>query len=266
MRTIKRWLRYQYAEYRISKRRNIIQSQLVEILGGKIRFQLSGNRGQDSIYIIHCNDVPKAMLRLVNSHRKEKEMDMAMPYVPLSANERLSREWNAYQSGAEKELTPHNLWRCEDAILCEYLPFDNLHNKLLKIPADFWQLIILASQRLGELHGTGITHMDASLANILTDRSSKNLVFVDFEYGPKEGLDIWQQQAYDYLRLLESSIKFMPPSINTEHRAWLELLFTITNKETKKADLAPLLPALTRLQADSCLWLAVQQVFSGARI
>ncbi len=266
MRAIKRWLRYQYAEFRISGRRNFIRNQLVEVLGGKIRFQLSGNRGQDSIYIIHCNNLPKAMLRLINPQRREKEMDMVMPYIPLPGDERLSREWDAYQSGAEKGLTPCPLWRCEDAILCEYLPYNNLHNKLLTNPANFWQLIILASQRLGDLHDTGITHMDASLANILADKSLNNLVFVDFEFGPNEGLDIWQQQAYDYLRLLESSIKFMPSNVNTEHKAWLELLFTLTNKETKKADLDPLLPALTRLQSDSCLWLAVQQIFSAARI
>ena len=264
MRAIKRWLRYQYAEFRISGRCNIIRNQLVEVLGGNIRFQLSGNRGQDSIYIVHCNNLPKAMLRLVNPHRREKEIDMVMPYIPLPVDERLSREWNAYQSGAEKELTPCPLWRCEDAILCEYLPYDNLHNELLKNPDNFWQLIILASQRLSELHKTGITHMDASLANILSDSSKKHLVFIDFEYGPNMSVNIGQQRAYDYLRLLESSIKFIPPGRNVEHKVWRELLISLTDQETKQAELLPLLPALYRLRADSCLWSAVQQIFFTA--
>ncbi|RKZ49217.1 MAG: hypothetical protein DRQ48_01300 [Gammaproteobacteria bacterium] len=266
MRALKRWVRYQYAEHKITQRRNSIRDQLVEVLGEKISFHLSGNRGQDSIYIIHCDNVPKAVLRLVNPYRKAKETDTAMPYMPLAANERLSREWDAYQRGAEKGLTPRVLWRCDDAILCEYLPYDNLHNKLLKHPDDFWKFIILASQRLGELHDVGITHMDASLANILTNNSLNHLLFVDFEYGPNKGLDIWQQRAYDYLRLLESSIKFMPLNKNTENKAWLELLLKLTDHETKQADLIPLLPALTRLRANSCLWLAVQQIFAAARI
>ena len=266
MRAIKRWLRYQYAEHRISERRNIIRNQLVEVLGGKIRFQLGGNRGQDSIYIIHCDDVPKAMLRLVNPYRKDKETDVDMPYIPLPAVERLSREWQAYQTGMDKGLTPHPLWRCDDAILCEYLPYGSLHDELLLHPDAFWRLILLASQRLNDLHSSGVTHMDASLANILTDNSFGHLVFVDFEFGPNKGLYIWQQRAYDYLRLLESSIKFMPASESIGHEAWLELLLTLIDQETKQADIQPLLPALTRLKKNSCLWLAVQQIFPAAKL
>jgi len=264
MRVIKRWIRYQYAEHRIADRRNAIGNQLADVLGGQIRFQHSGNRGQDSIYVIHCDDVPKAMLRLVNPHRRKKEMDMTMPYIPLPSADRLLREWQAYEVGAIRGLTPRTLWKCDDAILCDYLPYDSLHNELLKNPDNFWQLILLASQRLSELHKTGITHMDASLANILSDSSKKHLVFIDFEYGPNMSVNIGQQRAYDYLRLLESSIKFIPPGRNVEHKVWRELLISLTDQETKQAELLPLLPALYRLRADSCLWSAVQQIFFTA--
>ena len=235
-------------------------------MGGNVRFQRSGNRGQDSIYIVLCDDIPRAVLRLVNPYRRAKDMDMDMPYIPLPAIERLSREWQAYQTGMEKDLTPCPLWRCDDAILCKYLPYGSLHDELLLHPDAFWRLILLASQRLNELHSSGITHMDASLANILTDNSLNHMVFVDFEFGANEKLNIGQQRAYDYLRLLESSIKFMPANKNNEHNAWLELLLALTDQETKQAEIQPLLPALTRLKKDSCLWLAVQQIFPAAKL
>lgn len=266
MRAIRRWIRYQYAEHRIAERRNIIRSQLADVLEGQIQFQLSGNRGQDSIYIVYCDDVPKAVLRLANPHRKEKKMDMAMPYIPLPAAKRLLQEWHAYEQGADKGLTPHPLWRCNDAIVCKFLPYSRLHSELLESPNNFWQLIVLASQRLSELHKIGLVHMDASLANILTDPSKDHLVFVDFEYGPNMILNTGQQRAYDYLRLLESSMKYIPPGKNTEHEVWLDLLASLLDQETKQADLLPLLPALPRLQADSCLWLAVQLIFPAAKL
>ena len=62
-------------------------------------------------------------------------------------------------------------------------------------------VIVLASQRLSELHKTGITHMYASLANILSEPSKEHLLGVDFEYDPNMSVNTGQQRAYDYLRL-----------------------------------------------------------------
>ena len=53
--------------------------------------------------------------------------------------------------------------------------------------------------------------------------------------------------AYDHLRLLESSLKFMPAGEQTRIDTWLDSLDAVLPQEVRGVDVAPLAPALTRV-------------------
>jgi serine/threonine protein kinase len=261
MRSLKRWFRLNYAEYRIRDRQNEISAELSALAGNKVYFERSGSRGQDSIYIVRSKRQKIGVLRLYNPWRKKKTIEPSMPYILLPPVSRLLREWNAYQLGSAHGLTPTPVWRCHDAILCDYIPWRTLHYRLLANAEEFWLLVIQASLRLGKLHKLGLTHMDASLANILADDELINIKFIDFEFAPSGRLSVDQQQVYDYLRLLESSLKFMPPGCNKKTEDWITLLIKVMSGFTDTVDIRPLLPALPRLVADPYIWPLVQNLF-----
>lgn len=263
MRIIKRWFRNKYADYRIGKRLEIIRKELSKQLDGKIDLVKSGSRGQDSIYFVLVDHRKKAVLRLVNPFRKNKQVDKRMPYQLPPPEIRLQREWENYQAGFAAGLTPKPLWHCEDALLCEYVPLQKMHDRLLLNPDEFWHLVTRATYGLSKLHACGLIHMDASLANILADDDLEKFIFIDFEFFPNITLARQQQIAYDYLRLLESSYKFMPAYLNSGYNVWLECLIANSALDFKSTDLSPLLPALERLRSDQDLWPAIQKLFTG---
>ena len=137
-----------------------------------------------------------------------------------------------------------------------------MHDRLMSNPDEFWHLVTRATYGLSKLHACGLIHMDASLANILSDDDLEKFIFVDFEFLPNTALARQQQIAYDYLRLLESSYKFMPAHLNTGYNEWLECLITNSPLDFKSTDLSPLLPALDRLLSDPVLWPVIQKLFT----
>jgi len=261
MRSLKRRFRLNYAEYRIRDRLNEIGAELSALAGNKVYFERSGSRGQDSIYIVHSKRQKTGVLRLYNPWRKKKTIEPSMPYILLPPASRLLREWNAYQLGYPHGLTPKPVWHSHDATLCDYIPLHTMHSRLLANPEEFWRLVIQASLRLSQLHKLGLIHMDASLANILAEEKLINMIFIDFEFAPAEHLSVDQQRAYDYLRLLESSLKFIPPGSNKNNEDWVTLLNKTIAGFTNNVDIRPLLPALPRLIADPYIWPAVQALF-----
>ncbi len=261
MRAVKRWLKRTYAEFRIAPRRAEIATSLGEHLGRRVVFRPAGARGQDSVYLVSDRQATLGVLRLANPYKKRKPQDASSPFIWLDDHGRLDREWNAYEVGAKAGLTPTPIWRTADAIFCSYVPEQRMFDRLLANDGEFWHLLCAAARALGRLHQTGLVHMDACLANILADGGLERFTFIDFEYSPAPGLCEAQQRAYDHLRLVESSLKFMPPEQSGGYRRWIATLDACLAEDTKCADLAPLAPALSRLNASHEIVEALKQVF-----
>jgi len=47
---------------------------------------------------------------------------------------------------------------------------------------------------------------------------------IDFEFSPENNISIEQQKSYDYLRLIESSLKFIPEGMNIKYDDWLSFM------------------------------------------
>jgi len=254
MRKLKRWLRRGWGERRIAGRRKEIALHLQEFLGLDRQpvLESAGSRGNDSIYRVSDGETVLGVLRLLNPWRDRAASATGLPAIPENAKARIEREWQAYQVGGKAALTPKALWRTTDALLCAYLPWRPLHEKLEAAPERSWDLLCRGTRSVAALHDAGLVHMDVSFANMLADESLENIVFVDFEYAPIPGLPLGAQKLYDHLRLVESTWKFIPPRIRENNKEWLEVFLSYSDVQTRRADhLSLLAPALKRILADS---------------
>jgi hypothetical protein len=249
MRKLKRWWQHAFGEYRIRHRRY----EIARILRGNLSLGKdplligTGNRGHDSIYFVHYDKKILGVLRLINPYRLRAAPATNMPFILLPALDRIPYEAAIYRIASEHGLAPKVLWQAEDALLCTYFPLTSLQQQLVNQPARAWEILKIALLKLSELHALGVTHMDASLSNMLADNSMSQVVLVDFEYAPKAELSIEQQQIYDYLRLLESSLKYIPDALRSEGGAWFDTLQLCLRPAHARVDLRPLLPALQRI-------------------
>ncbi|MDE0045575.1 MAG: hypothetical protein OXU19_06895 [bacterium] len=247
MRALSGFLHREYANLRISRRKRRLIEQLSSHFGRPVSLRRAGARGRDSVFVVKDKRGSVGALRLSNPHLRRNALRADMPFVVLGDAERLSREWHCFAVAGPAGITPSPLWRDSDALMCEFIAGPRLSDRLSQDPSSFWELLARASRILGSLHALGITHMDASLANTIDAGDGCRLI--DFEYGPRVGLTLEQQMAYDHLRLLESSLKFMPHGERDRVDSWLEVLHAVLPERAREADTSPLVPAISRVLA-----------------
>jgi tRNA A-37 threonylcarbamoyl transferase component Bud32 len=263
VRAIRRWYRRRLAEKQIAPRLRTLTGELTGVFGPSIRLVPVGAAGRDSIYRILDNGAPVAVVRLINPHRQRAPLPPGSPFIWLADDRRLAHEWHCYTTGHAAGLTPEPLWRCADALVCRYVPWPTLFDQFTAAPRNFWTFLDRATRATTQLHRTGLTHMDASLVNILASPTGPGAMFIDFEYGPAPFVNVAAQRAYDYLRLLESSLKFLQAPGQAATEPWIALLKESVDPETAAANLTALRPALSRLHANPQLVTAIRRVFPG---
>ena len=259
MRALSGFLRRESANLRIYGRKRRLIEQLSTHFGRPVSLQRAGARGRDSVFVVKAKRENMGALRLCNPHLRRNAPSADMPFIMLSNAERLSREWRCLAAAGPAGITPGPLWRDSDALMCEFIAGPRLSDRLSQDPSSFWELLVRTSRTLGSLHDLGITHMDASFANTIDAADGCRLI--DFEYGPRAGLTLAQQMAYDHLRLLESSLKFMPHRQQDWIDSWLDVLDAVLPERARDIDIAPLAPAIMRVLASKGLVRRLAAVF-----
>jgi predicted Ser/Thr protein kinase len=219
------------------------------LFGGSVGWQRAGGAGRSVVCRVMREGRPAACFRLATSNDAPSAASAApSPFVRLSPEETVTREWEAYSCAAPHGLAPRPIWRDHRAIFSEYIDARPLADEAERGTRPRLALAAEAAPAISRLHAAGVAHMDMSLSNILRDPASGGLFFVDFEYGPARGLTFEQQCLYDYLRLLESAWKFLTPEERREAGTlWDEALKNNAPAAVRAAGLAPLRPALGRM-------------------
>lgn len=260
MRKLKRFLRRLIAEWKNRKRREEVLRKISKHLGEQVTLRQSGSRGADSIFeIVSQSGKQIAVLRLLNPYRKKKTAPDFMPYCILSGETRIAREKEAYLLGAGLSLTPKVLWDASDALVCEYFSGEPILEHYLKGRVSATGMIEIGWNALSKLHDLGISHMDASVQNVLLSDSGSNAVLVDFEFGSALDLSFEDQCLYDYFRYLESSLKFISLEEEKVLTKELEELNVIPVLVLEKANIKKIIPALERLSLTNELWATLQK-------
>jgi len=204
-----RWFQRRRDLALLAPRRCELEADMSAALGGAVSLVPAVTKGgYDEVFYAQRDGQRLAVVR-VNSPYKENH-DPIGPLdagVPLGPRDRIDREWQAYSQLAPLHLSPTPIWRSEDAMACAWLPWERAAH-LMKSPGDrFWPLVDRIVSAIATMHQQQVSHLDLNLGNLLCEPQGRGIAFIDFEFGPREGVTWPQQCGYDYLRLIDNCTK-----------------------------------------------------------
>lgn len=213
-----------------------------KLLAHRICFASLG--GADIHFILKDkNNHPFAMARLALIDHDQKN---TVPINRFDLHKRIAHETKAYTIGGLHDITPKLLDAGKNYTVCTYIDGQNALQILRKDPSQGWKLLETLLGLYEQLHQHDITHLDATLKNIFWDQTTHSFKLVDFEYYAEETLSLKEQKAYDYLRLIDYTLRFIPEARQEDFDAILSLLkrFFPLNEPITLTHLRPLLHKL----------------------
>ena len=211
---------------------------------GELEFKFASFGGADMNYYLLRDSEKFAMLRLAIEDKK----DDALALSRFDKGKRLANEYNAYSKGFKDDLTPEILYYSKDALVCEYLSGERVFDVLQRDRSKVWDILISAMLIYQKLHALGIVHLDATLKNFVMD--DDRMKVIDFEYyaGIPE-FDIEEQKAYDYVRIIEHTLRTIPGEYQGNYHQFIKDLDKIVPSEIRDVDFTHVKPWIKNIQA-----------------
>ncbi len=209
MRSPLRWARRRLELSRIAPRRRAIEAELSTAWNHQVTLRPAATKGgYDEIYYANQDGKRTAVVRVNSPYKRQNDpIGRYDPSVPLDALERLDREWDAYSKLCPKNLSPRPIWRTHDAIACTWLNWERASHRLTQNRQQFWNVLDRIIPAIGAMHDAKVTHLDLNLGNLLLDPIGEGIAIIDFEFGPVDWVDLDQQVAVDYLRIIDDCTK-----------------------------------------------------------
>ena len=266
MKSLKRWIRRRREIAAISPRSRELEDEIGKTLGESVRLVPAPMKGgYDEIFTVEgCRRL--GILRLNNPIKDQQDpIGPLDPGIPLDDRGRIDREWHAYSMLFPLGLSPEPLVRGPDFMVCSWLPWDRASRRLVVDSGEIWSLLETVLPAIASMHGTGLTHLDLNLGNVLFDPCSARTCLIDFEFGPAPWVREDQQKAFDYLRLIEDCTKPRRGGVNL--KSYLMRLGTLLNAivpaEIRSAGLDFVFAKLQRLAREDGVCDVLREVFPG---
>lgn len=210
---------------------------------GNITFKFASFGGADINYYLLKNDKKFGILRLSIQDCKVTD---TLPIQRFEKSKRLEKEYQSYKVGSKQGLTPKVLYRFEDGLICEYLDGERVFNILQKDKSKVWDTLIEVVRTYRKLHDLGITHLDATLKNFIINNDK--IKVIDFEYYPSEELSLEVQKAYDYIRIIEHTLRTIPEKYQNNYHNFLDFLDETVPKEIRDVDFTLVKPWIKNIR------------------
>ena len=202
---------------------------------GSISFAFASFGGADINYYLLQNKKRFAMMRLgITDIQKDNER----PVLRFNKEKRLKKEFEAYSLGGPKGLTPNVIYFSSDVLVCEYLEGKRVFDILKQDKSQVWKILIDATTLYQKLHVLNVVHLDATLKNFVMVNSTMKVI--DFEYYPAQRLTIETQKAYDYVRIIEHTLRSVPMKYQNNFSLFIEHLDNIVPTSIRSADFSEL--------------------------
>ncbi len=265
MKSFLRWLRRPLERARQAPVRRALEQQLSEHFKDTVQLVSAQTKGgYDEIYYAKRGQQRFAVVRVNSPHKQQNDpIGPLDPGVPLGAQERLEREWDAYQKLAPHQLSPQPIWRGDNAIACSWIDWERASRVLIQNRAQFWPLMEQIIPAIRAMHDADVIHLDLNLGNMLVAPNGKEIAIIDFEFGPVDWVSIPQQRAYDYLRIVDNCIKKRRGGklLLKEPERLVRLLNENVDQATREASMAFSLEKLHLLAEQKSLLSLLRRVF-----
>lgn len=238
---------------------NAVKEQMKQHFGD-ITFHFASFGGADLNYYLLKKKKRFGILRL---SIKNIEKDADRPILRFNKRKRLSREYQAYNIGSKYGLTPKVLYHYEDGVVCEYLDGQRVFDILYKDTTKVWKVLEEAIQVYSKLHELGITHLDATLKNFILDNGRMKVI--DFEYYPAADLSLELQKAYDYVRIIEHTLRIIPGKEQKNYHDFLNVLDETVPNDIRNVDFTLVKPWLENIQSFPIYEELQKRIFTNLR-
>lgn len=268
IRSPRHWLRRQRELAQLEPRKRDIEVELARHLKYPVR--LVSNRAMrcyDEVYLA-LHDGCRAGIVRVNSPVKSEPViprDTTCLAIPLLRQARLDREWSAYTQLAPLDLAPQPLWRSDDAIACGWINRPRMSDAIIRDRQQFWSIVETVLPAVRQMHEAGVTHLDLNPGNILVDTENRKVAFIDFEFGPNEGVTEAVQRAYDYLRLVAECLRRRRggPELLKNPDRLIRLLNETVDESSRSATISLSSRSLQRIAGQPELCPGLRGIFRG---
>ncbi|MFN9717942.1 MAG: lipopolysaccharide kinase InaA family protein [Planctomycetota bacterium] len=166
--------------------------------------------GADRIFLGRTNaGLPQNVccVRMVCPWRRVRSSERGLPRLSLPSVQRLLREEFAYQRLHPIGLSPQIIAGDSFFLATHYVPWPRLSDVLRDRPERLWLVLPVLLSAISEMHAAGISHMDLNCGNVLVSPELNQVMFIDFEYGPRADFLFFDQQRFDFLRMVHSLLK-----------------------------------------------------------
>lgn len=265
MKSLLRWIRRPFERARQAPLRRELEQQLTNEFGTRIQLIAAQTKGgYDEIYYAEKERERFAVVRVNSLHKKQDDpIGPNDPGIPLGPQDRLDREWNAYEKLNALGLSPRPLWRSDKAIACSWIPWERAARVLINQRDQFWPLLERIIPAIGGMHHADVIHLDLNLGNILVDPHGRGVAIIDFEFGPVDWVSPQQQRAYDYLRIVDNCVKKRRGGnyLLSKPERFVDLLDQSVQAEDRNAEMTFALEKLRLLAEQPELIAALRRVF-----
>ncbi len=270
IRSPRHWKRRRSELASLEPRRLEIERELSNHCEHPVRLvSVQARRSYDEVFFALKNGERFGVVRVNSPVKSDPEQPTGTDHlvVPLLSTERLDREWNAYSQLAPLGLSPQPLWRCADAIACEWLHWPRMSESIIRDRDQFWPLMECILPAVHRMHHGGVTHLDLNPGNVLIEPGTQKVAFIDFEFGPVNWISLPQQRAYDYLRLSAECLRRRRggPQLLSDTDRLIRLLNDVVDEDARHAELTLSDERLHRLADQSELCQKLRAVFTRLR-
>ena len=270
IRSPRHWKRRRSELASLEPRRREIEHELSNHCNHPVRLvSVQARRSYDEVFFAVHNGERFGVVRVNSPVKPDPEQPTGTDHlvIPLRSTERLDREWNAYLQLAPLGLSPRPLWRCEDAIACEWLHWPRMSESIIRDRNQFWPLMEHIIPAVRRMHDGGVTHLDLNPGNVLIDPGTQKVAFIDFEFDPADWISLPQQRAYDYLRLTAECLRRRRggPQLFSDPDRLIRLLDDVVDEDTRQAELVLSGKRMHRLLDQPKLCQKLRAVFTQLR-
>ena len=244
-----------------------VQLSLSEYFKHPVRLKPGlGKAGRDQIYSVRYRRRTIAVVRVQNTGKLVQNGHRKWNFrVRASMQERIERECDAYEKLSSIGLSPRPLWRNDIACACSWVDAERAARHLVYARHNFWELVDTIFDAVRKMHDLGITHLDLNLGNILINRKTNIISFIDFEFAPESWVTDSQQRVCDYFILLNEFCRKRRGGkvMLADPERMAHLLGQYLRDEDRDAYLGSILPQFDRLFQSEALCYALKNVFSN---
>lgn len=166
----------------------------------------------------------------------DKIPDIQTPINRAEKLQRIEKETFAYKVGGEANLTPKLLYSFENGVICDYVEGTRALDLVKENPQNIWNILSQIVKIYAKLHQFNITHLDATLKNCILDKRDSQFKIYDFEYYARHDIDFELQCAYDYVRIIEHTLRVLENYDEKKALEFVYLLKEIIPNEVKNVD------------------------------